>query len=85
MLPMFALPDTLRDVNVPTDVIFGCADVVSTPVNKLALITSAPIILPPEPEPKFKLPVILALPVAEIIPVLILPILALAVTVSVPV
>jgi len=32
ILPMLALPDTLRVVRVPIEVIFGCAAVVSVPV-----------------------------------------------------
>ena len=38
MLAAVMVPLTPNDVIVPTDVIFGCADVVSVPVNKLAPI-----------------------------------------------
>ena len=36
MLPIFALPETLTDVNIPTEVILGCAAVVNAPVNLVA-------------------------------------------------
>ena len=32
ILPTLAFPDTLSEVRVPTEVIFGCAAVVSVPV-----------------------------------------------------
>ena len=37
-LPTLALPVTANDVNVPTEVMFRCAFVVSVPINKLAPI-----------------------------------------------
>ena len=61
--PRLLTPTTFREVKVPTLVMFGWAAVVSVPVNKLALITFAPIILPPEPEPTVTVPVVLISPV----------------------
>ena len=37
-LPLLVLPVTVNDVNVPTDVTFGCAAVVNVPVNNEAPI-----------------------------------------------
>ena len=45
MLPMLALPDTDSDANVPVLVMLGCADVVNTPVKKLAETKLPPAIL----------------------------------------
>ena len=41
---------------------FGCAFVVNVPVYKLAVILLTPVMLPPEPPPKLRLPVIFAAP-----------------------
>jgi hypothetical protein len=38
------LPVTFNVVKLPTLVIFGCAAVVNVPVNKLLVITLAPIV-----------------------------------------
>ena len=56
MLPMFALPGTLKLVNVPIDVIFGCEAV----VNDALIVVNIPAVAPMLPT--------LALPVALIVP-----------------
>ena len=58
ILPTLALPETVRLVNVPVLVMLGCAAVVSVPVSVFALKLLTPVILPPEPPPKLRLPVI---------------------------
>jgi hypothetical protein len=81
-LPPVMLPDTLSALNVPTDVILGCAAVVTVPavvalvadpaeVAKVALatvpVTLAPVILlSPEPLPLMFAPVILPLELNDV-------------------
>ena len=45
MLPTLALPVTVKLVSDPTDVMLGCAAVVSVPVKKLAVTTLPPLML----------------------------------------
>ena len=73
MLPMFELPETDTEVSVPTDVIFGCAAVVTVPAVVAAPLR-APVNVVADTLPNVPLPVADTIPPVIMLPAFKLPV-----------
>ena len=76
MLPILAFPDTERETNVPVDVMFGCAAVVTVPavVALVAAPLNVPVNVVAVTLPNVPLPVALTAPAVTKLPPVILPV-----------